>query len=248
MPRLIPNPTDDRLFNTVSFDYFGRIENNIAELQYSSYTASQDENQYCTELETYAENMIEEDDNVMVYPAPGCWITARSDELAPTEENLYIPTPTPIERVVKVLVRNVRIQEIGAWGIIQKTMDITKFIVPEEEWLTLDIVNALSIGNEKAKNNTFYYRRGERDIGILTEKYKAFAFDYKVFDTLIGSTLTNDDGTLQEVQYVNQYGVLVPDAQVHAGEIQLNNNLKQWEFQIHYVPVVSAKIKAVKQL
>ena len=68
MQCLIPN-TDDRLFNVVTFESFGNIEDSIADLEYSGYASSQDENQYCTELETYAENVIE-DENTITYPLP----------------------------------------------------------------------------------------------------------------------------------------------------------------------------------
>lgn len=254
MPRLIPLASDDKVYNTVSFEYFGEIEDNITELEFSGYAVEQDENQYCTELETYVENCIEDGDTIVTYPAPNAWITARSDELAPTEENIYIPTPTPIERVKRVLVRNVRSKSSTAEGIISDAatgeplvMDITPFVITKEKWDTLDILTAPGWFEELCKNNSFYYEQRKNNVGIITNKYNDIIFSglkvysvliYCYFDMILGSdwvTIKKDDGTLVG-------GVLLSNG------TQVEQNLIDWQFQIEYVAQTSGRAKAVKQI
>lgn len=200
MPRLIPDSQDDRLFNTITFDFFNELKDNIAELDNCGYCESINEEEYCTELEADVENMIVQGSNgesSIVFPGANDWITPRTDEIKRTEDNCFIDLPLPIYKINKVLVSNIRatfqhngyikndgtlMPNTGAGGageelVLLEEIDITDFIVSQEKRKALKEQNFFSLNSSASykdsglwKSNTFYYENNK--IKILTDKFK----------------------------------------------------------------------------
>ena len=73
-------------------------------LQFNSYAKQIDGEQYCSEVETLAENMVEgnAEDATIEFPGNGNFITPRSFNYRITDTSLIIELPQPIYRILSI--------------------------------------------------------------------------------------------------------------------------------------------------
>ena len=174
MPRLVPDPTDDSEFNTVTFDLINEVKEVLDAVGYTQAAISINESQYCSALETDAENIVASNaaEASTVFPGQGAWATPRSEEVQLNASNCQLILPTNIERLSRVWVNgddvilHVNIdgssgsdKAISEFGVAE--LDITDFIVSRAEWETFDDNwrnNRLSAyAYENYKLNHWYY-------------------------------------------------------------------------------------------
>ena len=125
----------------------------------------------------------------------------------------------------------------------------------EEEWKTLPILNTSLVSViDKSKSNTFYYKQGDRNITILSTKYKGGVFSLSnlaVWDSIIVAQYKDGTSWLP-VTIKDDFTDILKTGSLSGGAIssQLGEyqNLKDWQFQIEYVPISGGKVKVVKQI
>ena len=220
IPRLIPDAADDTKFNTITYDFLDEVKNNILTLL-SNATESYrgfDENQYCSELEAVAENIIaknEQEENVIYFPAKNATVRARTDQIRLTDSNCQVHVLKNIYKIKKVLITNMFCgvgSSLGDLHFGYKTTptDITDFVVSEDLWDTLNIVDNASMDLRNLyKNNTLYYE-GDK-IYVITDRYKENAFSLfsvPAITNVINSAL---------VTYDEEFGKLYPIITVYDG-------------------------------
>lgn len=174
MPRLVPDPTDDSKFNTVTFDLINEVKEVLDAVGYTQAAISINESQFCSALETDAENIVASNaaEASTVFPGQGAWATPRSEEVQLNASNCQLILPTNIERLSRVWVNgddvilHVNIdgssgsdKAISEFGVAE--LDITDLIVSRAEWETFDDNwrnNRLSAyAYENYKLNHWYY-------------------------------------------------------------------------------------------
>ena len=233
------------------------------QLKFNSFTKNIDGQEYCSEVETLAENMIEsnEQDASIVYPAPGKFITVRAANYRITDTELVVDLPYPIYKLVsvKLIPNGVRLyansssggEYITGWNTFVDgdgnafVPDIAKYILTEMEYAALPIASGGDVGTADAfgkyKQTAFTYSGNK--IKIRAESYPLIgnAFEQPVYAWFIGIL-----------------PLLAPKRTYKAGTTWLENGAvyedvlnpvkaKDWEFQIEYIPMTSAtKMKAHK--
>lgn len=176
MPRLTASTLNDTQYNTITFDLINDVKEIIEAVDYTQASRAINESQYCSALETDAENIVASNaaEASTVFPGQGAWATVRSEEVQLTSDNGSIILPTRIERLsrvvvngddVQIRVRNVSTAEVSnqpvsAFGLTE--MDITDFVIEQTEWQTLDTISATentpyAIAMGTYKNNTWTY-------------------------------------------------------------------------------------------
>lgn len=235
----------------------------MSKLQFNSFTKNIDGQEYCSEVETLAENMIEsnEQEASIVYPAPGKFITVRAANYRITDTDLVVDLPYPIYKLVSVkLIPNgvmlyannsIGNEYITGWNSFVDVdgnafvPDIAKYILTEMEYAALPIASAGDTGTADAfgkyKQTAFTYSGNK--IKIRAESYPLIgdAFEQPVYAWFIGIL-----------------PLLAPKRTYKAGTTWLENaavysdvlnpvKAKDWKFQIEYIPMTSAtKMKAHK--
>lgn len=174
MPRLVPDPTDDSKFNTVTFDLINEVKEVLDAVGYTQAAISINESQFCSALETDAENIVASNaaEASTVFPGQGAWATPRSEEVQLNASNCQLILPTNIERLSRVWVNGDDVilhtnidgssgsdKAISEFGVAE--LDITDLIVSRAEWETFDDNwrnNRLSAyAYENYKLNHWYY-------------------------------------------------------------------------------------------
>ena len=172
-------------------------------LQYSSIGNMVDGTNYCSGVETLAENFVEENegDAVIVFPSKDSWVTPRTSVLTLTTDNCELHLPLPIYKIVRVLFYPKGVKYYGhdynsyTWHSFEmdengesiqtdtgekfpQYLDVTDSIVTETQWKSL----ARASSDEDAlynrrQENTFTYEIGASKISIpaTTNKY-GFSF------------------------------------------------------------------------
>lgn len=181
MPRLVPDPTDDSKFNTVTFDLINEVKEVLDAVGYTQAAISINESQYCSALETDAENIVASNaaEASTVFPGQGAWATPRSEEVQLNASNCQLILPTNIERLSRVWVNgddvilHVNIdgssgsdKAISEFGVAE--LDITDFIVSRAEWETFD---------DNWRNNSL--------TAYAYENYKLNHWYYDLYDNII---------------------------------------------------------------
>lgn len=184
---------------------------------YSSIGKSVDGTTFCSGVETFAENIIEdsEEDSMIVFPSATGWASLRSSAYRITTENAEAHLPLPIYKLKKVLIKvpKFKIGKSSAntdWGgpwyvtdLVNENgepfnceIDITKAVIPMIEWNSL----YLSTGGRDytlnlRKDNTFYYEEGSDKISFLSTVNKIgvsiFADDHPTYERILRYALYN---------------------------------------------------------
>ena len=231
-------------------------------LAFNSFTKNIDGQEYCSEVETLAENMIEsnEEDATIVYPAPGQWATFRAENFRLTTDSLAIVLPYPIYKIksLKIKPRSLEISTINDYQVLyweDYTYNDKNYIVNATDYVVLpEMYNALPVPKKtenrterisyKNQANVLIYERGSNRIKIASEEYGvALVNMHPVYLGFIAAAIYSDP---ESDKYNNTYVKF--SLRETANEILINaGDPKYWEFQIEYVPMTSAtKMKAHK--
>ena len=232
----------------------------MSKLQFNSFTKNIDGQEYCSEVETLAENMVEsnEQDATIVYPAPGQWATFRAENFRLTTDSLAIVLPYPIYKIKSLKIKPhglpiirqdylLRYWEDYKYNNENFIADATDYVVLSETYNSLPIPRNTETTGERVayKNqaNVLTYERGSNRIKIASESYDVAGGSHPIYLGFIAAAISNDPES-------NKYNN--PDVtgslQRVANAILLNaGNPTTWEFQIEYIPMTSAtKMKAHK--
>lgn len=230
-PRLDDNSD---LSNIITFDEYGSNQkSHISSKKYVSYQLKSDINNWCTALDSSAENLVNQLDyaqGVMYEPARGVEQTTDGggfsvDETLRTEtvtvrfeqnDSIYIPTSLPIYRIQNVVV-------IRFNGTNYSPIDITPYIYETSDYGRLATNNA-TYPNGKAF--ALYYTQGQKNIkGLFFKEENAVS------------------------AYFNEYAIVnIIRAALGDTSIKIEGlNLYNIGVQIQYSPIYSARVRTVKQ-
>lgn len=104
-PRLTLNPATNE-YTLITFDEVNKVKDFLDGIVSVSDIIFQENEQYVSELEINAQNVISKsiDTNTIIYPSPTDWITPRTDEVRLTTDNAKIELPFNINRIKKVYI------------------------------------------------------------------------------------------------------------------------------------------------
>ena len=241
-------------------------------IEYCSYGNSIDGTNYCSGVETLAENIVEdnEEDAVLVFPSKDGWASLRSTSYRMTTENAEAVLPLPIYKIKKVLVRIGSFILEHAYGSAvdyhnlsnfkdknEKPidyLDISKYVLTKNEWSSLPL--AEDTGTEGAyipgiyKDNTFYWEEGSDIIPFLSTRYAIknglidiFPDDTPTYSRLIRSVLYE----IGEDFYDATFKVSTRLSNIAKHARGCTTDVRDWLFRIEYVPIsTKTKIRARK--
>lgn len=168
-------------------------------IDYMSYACAMDGTNYCSGVETLAENLIEdnEEDAVIVFPSKDGWAGMRSTSYRMTTDNAEAVLPLPIYKIKKFLIRpvetkivtNMRVTSPGGEYVKSEDIDYkeykdgagnafdffdaTEYLVTGKEWQSFAYASEISdYLSAKMKDNTLYWEEGSDKIPILGTSYK----------------------------------------------------------------------------
>lgn len=229
-------------------------------LKYISYGQTVDGTNYCSGVETLAENLIEdnEQDAVIVFPSEKGWAGMRSEQFRMTTENTRAVFPLPMYKIIKFYIKipldKVKTQE--GWALneffnakgenISSEIDITKYIVPETEWNALPLAKSKQDYLENIrKDNTLYWKEGDFGIDMISTAHKvggflgAFEDTSPVYERMLKNYLVeNGKGYIWNGPGNATY--YLSDIPYMPGNFSID--VRKWTFRIEYVPI-SSKVK-----
>lgn len=233
----------------------------IEKLKFNSYGKTLDGTSYCSEVETIGENILEdsEEEATLIYPGEGKWASARSSAYKIVDDALIMMLPFPIYKIKHIYV-NIKdaVLSMGSSlynvkdfynekGQTLNEVDIQKFVLEEKEWAALTIEELQIVVKAGIyKNNTFFYKRGEKEINVVTKGYYSgfLQFDTPVYESLIMSAIA-----IQGKGYVNKDGRDLAAGTQGLHDLNQESTLlnEKFRFRVEYVPLSSAtKMKAHK--
>jgi hypothetical protein len=212
---------------TIRFDEYGSNKySKISENPYITATFGTDINQYCTAIDSSADNLTNTLDwaqGVLIEPFNNGAKSLRTETITARlaeDDSTVIQTQFPIGRIQKIectYIPGVTRQEEDDW-------DITDFIYEITDYMTLESYTAVY---PYAKNFALYYTMGQKNIKGLFFK---------------PSNSLN--------QYFSNYSI-IEILRVVTGNATLNikaEELMKLSFNVTYIPLYSARIKTHKQL
>ena len=185
-----------------------------SKFDFISIGKSIDGTSYCSGAETYAENIIEnnENDSVIVFPCNNKWAKLRASSYKMTTENAGASLPLPIYKIKKFLLKPFTVHitaSIITDGMVTGTkkipvtlqdfknskgdffeLDISKVIVTEQERKALPLSEKnREFGDIKCKDNTFEYKEGSDFIAFDSTVYTHYVLgvetEYPVYHKLL---------------------------------------------------------------
>ena len=167
-------------------------------LNYFSIGKTIDGTNYCSGMETLAENMLEDNENdaVLVFPSSTSWAKLRSSAFRMTTDNAEAILPLPIYNIKKILLKpyqekvKVVVPADDGYGAYNKEimvevskftdeegnpfeLDITDMVVSEEEWKALPVATSTTDYQQNIrKDNTFQWKQGSTIIPFVSTVYK----------------------------------------------------------------------------
>lgn len=167
-------------------------------LNYFSIGKTIDGTNYCSGMETLAENMLEDNENdaVLVFPSSTSWAKLRSSAFRMTTDNAEAILPLPIYNIKKILLKpyqekvKVVVPADDGYGAYNKEimvevskftdkegnpfeLDITDMVVSEEEWKALPVASSTTDYQQNIrKDNTFQWKQGSTIIPFVSTVYK----------------------------------------------------------------------------
>lgn len=204
----------------VYFDKLGEQEEKELPKDYISYTESQDIEQYCSEIDTNVDNLINENEEQgsVVEPFLKGYETLRTEVVGAriTDDTAIIETSHPIWKIKKV--------EMGFLKNGYFVGDITPFVFENAEYQTL---SSTSGGFPYSKAFALYYTQGQKNIKGL---------NFKLPNPI--TPVFEKPAIMNIVEYVSGVTGLQDLFNVY-GFVNLN-------FRITYVPIVNTRIKQHK--
>lgn len=228
-PRITGEYTDnnEEKYFEVAYDFYGSNEySKISDQAYITATFGTDINQYCTALDSSADNLTNTLDwaqGVIVEPFNGYYKSLRTEQTTArlAEDNsTYIATQFPIEKLGganKVICKFIP-------GIGEGNWDITPYVFEEHDYMTLSSYQG---SYPFSKAYALYYTQGQKNIkGLFFKAEHAINpifHNYAIVNIL--RAVTGNNGLEIEGQ-----------------------NLMLLAFSIVYLPIYSARVKTHKQI
>lgn len=189
--------------NKIYFDLLGQTERQGGDLEkYCSNTLKQDTNEFCTKLDSQVSNLTNYDnidESAISSPNNKAYRTVRTEQntIQITEDNMFIETEYPIEKIVKLEVGYIKNGEYSTTEI----GDISPYVFESSEYNTL---SNFSSYYPFSKMYALKYTEGQRNITELNfqrENIISQAFEGMAILNIInnklgwtkGSRLTNED-------------------------------------------------------
>ena len=217
-PRLTLNPSTNA-YTVITFDEVNKVREFLEGMGYVAEMVSQNEEQYVSELETNAKNVISRssDTNTIVYPSPTGWVTPRTNEVRMTADNAEIELPFNINKITKILFKptddckfgTCKIKVIGSGGESHLTydvyaryiidgkgyrvnaFDISYWVVEKTEFDALKVVasNKRDYTEGKNQSNTLFYIKGNNKISFGKDIKKWLGFEITNAQALFESVI-----------------------------------------------------------
>ena len=228
-------------------------------LKFNSYAKQKSGEEYCSEVESYAQNMIEstEAESSITYPSKTEFATFRAPDYRITTETAYMLLPLPIYKITKILLKPKGLtlggvpyeQYVNASGE-PYTPDVTRFFLTNAETTALPdrpVGGNGVFGWNLAQSNTIPYEPLASKVLMSSAgaKRRPNQTDLPAYACMIISSFLNE--TL--VRGYEHEGISITTAlTMFFKESDLDSiDVRKWEFQIEYIPMTPAtKIKAVK--
>ncbi len=241
----------------------------MSKIQYSSYGNSIDGTNYCSGVDTLAENIIEdnEEDAVLVFPSKDGWANLRSTSYRMTTENAEAVIPSPIYKIKKFFIKtpDVKLDEnryrladyinpVTKQSFLDE-FDITHFVFAKKEWDSLPIaedVGAFDIPlycYGPHKDNTFFWEDSSFTIPFVGTIYRKGSFlsvdDSPVYERLLRTIIFQENQKGGNYELSEGVGVTLRSALRKCDK--LPTDVRNWLFRIEYVPIsTKTKIRARK--
>ena len=237
-----------------------------SEFKYDSFGNSIEGTDYCSGVETFAQNLIEdnEGDASVAYPSKTAWMTPRSKEFRMTSDNTCLIVDKDIYKIKKVYLRGYPyIVSNGttthlSWNDIKdvngniideySALDISPWVVAEEVYNALRTPGNLSDAMSEIPNtcNTFYYSKNS----IYFGKNVAIKYGSDYTSTYI---LTEIVRTFYSTKYYYNGKKLSETANagiaIYGGGYPNPNFYKELQFRVEYIPMSSdIKLRARKSV
>ena len=172
--------------------------------------------EFVNALEASVANFMNSDDELegsVVVPCDGSYISLRSDEARIKEENGYIPTPFPIEKLISL-------KAFATVNGSNTEYDLTPYVYEKSEYDLLSSFNSSTGGRNKT--HALYYTQGKRNIEGLWYRIEDQTSDY--------------ENVKQRYAIHNVFNYVTGVDQSSIGYFSI-------VFQIKYVPSISARVR-----
>lgn len=200
--------------------------------------------------------------NTLTYPSYSGWITARTDDIQLTTDNMLLILPKPIVRLQKVLLNasnsasvfityqnplgegesaTVGLDElqlkVGSTYVNLTSLDITDYVVEYDLYRTLGTLSAFQPDyGDQTKNNTSYYKRYESTINLCTQ-----TASWGTGTPLLNSIDKSLEKMIGQLYYKSTYNVLT------VGGVSQKRSMLLWQWRIVYEPLgENAKLNVSK--
>ena len=190
--------------------------------------------------------------NTLTYPSYSGWITARTDDIQLTTDNMLLILPKPIAKLQKVLLNasnsasvfityqnplgegesaTVGLDElqlkVGSAYVNLTSLDITDYIVEYDLYRTLGTLSAFQPDyGDQTKNNTSYYKRYESTINLCTQ-----TASWGTGTPLLNSIDKSLEKMIGQLYYKSTYNVLT------VGRVSQKRSMLLWQWRIVYEPL-----------
>lgn len=242
----------------------------MANVKFNSFAKQIDGQNYCSTVETFGDNIIEdsEGDAVLYFPSANTWGSMRSTSYRMTTGSVSMILPKPIYKLISVKLIPVDFPFfdeqnalIGQWNSYRNeknetyAVDITDRIFLRDFWQGLTTPSAKETAFEQVayynKSNSLYYEQFGRSIELLSTEYKYNnIYNLPTFYSLVYAAILGDEKSKN--YFID--GVFSLYDSVAVGGIKnqstislYGGDVRKWLFQIKYVSVPDeTKIKTHK--
>lgn len=159
MPRLVRSRIPNRLTKyAIRFDFLGSTEYaDMSRATRFSGNMGMSASDYALALESRTENLTNGDDEAegsITTPSRSTFISLRSDNARIKQEDSYIPTPFPIEKLIKL-------ELFATVDGTNRLFDITPYVFEKNEY---ELLSSNNVEYPYSKTYALYYTQGKRNI------------------------------------------------------------------------------------
>ena len=226
-------------------------------IQYDSFGNSIEGTDYCSGVETFAQNLIEDNENdaSIIFPSFDGWITPRTKDYKLTDENCSIILPQNIYKLVHVWLRPLGTKvdlELNGKGFSYEEFkdengksfeeDVVDYILPIEKWATLPF-GYVYTGIHK--DTTLYYSQNSNEIIINGSSLRGLGSwsvpSNKFYSYFVGATLRDKGQKYKRTNGSSTTSLF--------NTVPIKTDPRQWAFRIEYIPMSSdIKLRARKSV
>lgn len=224
---------------------------------YDSYGNSIDGTDYCSGIETFAQNLIEDNENdaSLIFPSFDGWVTPRTKDYKLTDENSSIILPKPIYKLVHVWFKPIGTKvgfTVNDSGFSYEEFknengksfeeDVVDYILPIEKWATLPF-GYVYTGIHK--DTTLYYSQNSNEIIINGSSLRGLGSwsvpSNKFYSYFVGATLRDKGQKYKRTNGSSTTSLF--------NTVPIKTDPRQWAFRIEYIPISSdIKLRARKSV